>query len=378
MTLATPALAVHVTPRKRQLRRTWLTVHRWTALSVGWLLALVGLVGAVLIVGQPVDRWLHPALFKAQPAAASAAPATLETIRRQLVAEFGKASLRLRPPVEPGDTLAVRVTSAAWDGTVYLHPLTGREQGRRGELEGVVNFLFKFHSSLLLKDTGKATLAAISLTYLVLLVTGLLLWWPKRWPPTLRVELRKGLVRGLFDLHRTGGAVLGLVIAVSVTSGAYMAWRPLAQAVDTVAGVAPVKPPKVPKLRPGQDPAPLPLDRLVAIGRAAFPHDPIGFIQVPATLDQPLRLRMRVAGDPHPNGLSSVWVHPVTGEVLAVTRWDDLDPGARVVSWMYPLHTGELGGPVLEAVMCAGGVTFGMLGISGIWLWWRRRRARPL
>jgi uncharacterized iron-regulated membrane protein len=356
------------------MRHLWLKAHRWFALGVGWLLALVALAGATLVVAPPLDRLIHPQLFQANRGTAnsSAAP-TLESIRRQLISTFGsKASFTLRPPRTSDETFRVLVRSDAWSGTVYLDPVTGLEQGRRGEYEGVVNMLFKFHSALLLQDTGKAILAWIALSYLAMLISGLVLWWPRRWPPSLKIELRKGLSRGLFDLHRTGGAVLGLLIAVSVATGAYMAWRPLGEFVTTLSGQTPIKPPKLPKGEPGRAPA-MPLDELVARAQALFPNDMVGYVQIPAEANRPIRIRMRLADDPHPNGLTSVWLHPASGAVLAVNRWNELDPGSRAFSFVYPLHTGELGGVLLEAVIFVSGLTLGTLGISGIWMWWRRR-----
>lgn len=357
------------------MRRIWLKAHRWVALGVGWLLALVALIGAILVVAQPLDRLTHPQLFKAEQSAmaSSAEAATLESIRRQLIATFGsKANFTLRPPRTSDESMWALVRSESWSGTVYLNPATGMEQGRRGEYEGAVNLLFKFHSALLLQDTGKAILAWIALSYLTLLISGLVLWWPKRWPPALTIELRKGLLRSLFDIHRTGGAVLGLLIAVSVTTGAYMAWRPLSEFVTTLSGQKPIKPPKIPKGEASHGTT-ISLDEMVARAQARFPHGLIGYIQIPAEANRPIRIRMRLADDPHPNGLTSVWLHPTTGSMLAVHRWNELDPGARAFSFIYPLHTGELGGFFLEAVIFVSGLTLGMLGISGIWLWWRRR-----
>ncbi|RZI41634.1 PepSY domain-containing protein [Herbaspirillum sp. HC18] len=354
------------------MRRIWLKAHRWLALCIGWLLALVALAGAILVVAPPLDRLMNPQLFKAAPVAADSVPPTLESIREQLSAKFGgKTSFTLRPPREPGQTLWVIVRGAPWSGTVYLNSATGAEQGRRGEYEGFVNVLFKFHSALLLQDAGKAILAWIALVYLVLLISGLVLWWPRRWPPVLKIELRKGVLRGLFDLHRTGGAVLGLLIAMSVATGAYMAWRPLGDFVTALSGEKPVKPPKIPKGESSG--AAMPLDELVARAQARFPQALVGFIQLPAEADRPIRVRLRTEDDPHPNGLTSVWLHPKSGAVLAVNRWNELDPGARAVSYVFPLHTGELGGVLLEAMTCVSGLALGMLGISGIWLWWRRR-----
>lgn len=356
------------------LRRWWLRLHRWVALSVGWLLAAVALLGAVLVLVGPLDRQLHPELFRAASGATPAAGAALEPLRRRLQAEFGDgATLTFRMPREPGAALAVGVRGP-WDGTVYLDPRDGHEQGRRGDADGLRNTLFKLHSSLGLKDTGKAALAWIALLYLFLLITGLVLWWPRHWPPVLSLELRKGLMRGLFDLHRTGGAVLGLLIAVSVASGAYMAWRPLGEAVSAVAGVTAVKPPRLPKAVPDAGQAAPDLDAMLARARAALPGAPITLALLPARPDRPLRVRLALPDDPHPNGLSSVWLDPRDGKVLAVQRWNALDPGARAVAWVYPLHTGELGGPLLEALVGLNGLALGMLGVTGTWLWWKRRR----
>jgi uncharacterized iron-regulated membrane protein len=366
------------TTRVVNMRRIWVKIHRWVALSVGWILSLVGMLGAILILAQPLDKWMHPELFKAEvensAAAISATQVTLEEMRKQLISEFGnKSNFTLRPPRVAGDTYWVIVRGEPWSGTVYLNPTTGREQGRRGEYDGFVNFTFKLHSALLLKDTGKAILAWISLAYLILLISGLILWWPKRWPPSLRIELSKGLLRGLFDMHRIGGAVLGLLIALSVATGAYMAWRPLGQFVTTLSGSEVIKPPVLSKEEAAK-PAIVTLDQLVARGRAVFPTDPITYVQLSAKPTQPVRLRLLLADDPHPNGLTSVYLHPKTGEVLAAYRWDQLDPGARAFSFVYPLHTGELGGIALEALTFLSGLALGMLGITGIWLWLRRRR----
>jgi uncharacterized iron-regulated membrane protein len=354
------------------LRRLWLRIHRWIGLSLGPLLALTAFVGGVLVVALPLDRYAHPAFFVARTAGdATAAALPLEPLRQRILAEFGPdANFTLRPPRKPGETLWVYVRGK-WEGTLYLDPVTGAEQGRRGTHEGAYNLLFELHSSLLLEDTGKAILAFAALAYLFLLVTGLVLWWPTRWPPTLRIVLNRGLLRGLFDLHRTGGAVLGLLIAVSISTGAYMAWRPLGNFISTAIGQQPVKPPVVPKGAPAGPQ--LSLDQLVARAQQEFPGQPIGYVQVPAKADRPMRVRFRLADDPHPNGISSVWLHPRTGEVLAVRRWQELDAGNAAVVVIYPLHTGALGGPVLEAVTALLGLALGGLGLSGVWLWWRRR-----
>ncbi|MET3493811.1 PepSY-associated TM helix domain-containing protein [Variovorax boronicumulans] len=356
------------------LRRLWLKIHRWVGLTLGPVLALTALLGAVLVVAKPIDRQVHSDFFVARSAGdaiAAAAALPLEALRLRITAEFGPdTNFTLRPPHHADETLWVLVRGK-WEGTLYLDPGTGAEQGRRGAEEGFYNLAYKIHNSLLLGSTGKSILAFVALAYLFLLVTGLVLWWPVRWPPSLRIVLNRGLLRGLFDLHRTGGAVLGLLIAVSVATGAYMAWRPLGDFISAAMGQHPVKPPSIPK--GGAIGPRLPLDELVARAQQVHPGQPIGYVLVPGKADRPIRVRFRLPDDPHPNGISSVWLNPMSGEVLAARKWQDLDAGNGAVAVIFPLHTGELGGVAHQIVTALLGLALAGLGFSGVWLWWRRR-----
>jgi uncharacterized iron-regulated membrane protein len=170
-------------------------------------------------------------------------------------------------------------------------------------------------------------------------------------------------------LHRVGGAALGLLVAISVVTGAYMAWRPLSSAITAVTGVAPVQPPAVGAASSVR----LSLDEAVNRAATMLPGGRIGYVQVPPGSAKPVRVRLRLLDDPHPNGLSSVWLHPVDGRVLAVHRWNELDPGARGYAVIYPLHTGELGGVWHTVFNGLTGLVLVGFAASGVWLWWKRR-----
>src|ERR1700754_2439520 len=164
----------------RRARDLWLNAHRWFALSLGWLLGMMGLTGALLVVAPPLDEQLHPQLFKVAVHDAHRAALPLEAVKAKLGATFGnKASFSFLPPHTAEDSMRVLVRGA-WKGTVYIDPYSGAELGRRGETEGFVNFLFKLHSSLLLDDAGRSILALVALCYLLLLTSGLVLWWPRK------------------------------------------------------------------------------------------------------------------------------------------------------------------------------------------------------
>lgn len=356
-------------------RRLWLKLHRWVGLSLGSLLLLSGLTGVLLMLGEPLDEAVHSHLYRATPnspdAADSLGTQRLDTALQALRQEFGpEASFTLRPPRAESETLHAFV-DGPWDGTVFFDPTTARELGRMAQDEGAFNLLFGLHSTLLASDTGRAVLALAVLGYVVLLATGAVLWWPRQWAQAFRVQWHAGSARTLFDLHRVGGATLGLLVLVSVLSGAYMAWRPISVAVSAVSASPPVVPPRLAQM-PVQ--AVALADAAVETARLEVPDAMVGYVQVPAYGLHPIRIRLRTADDPHPNGLSSVYVHPDTQQVLAVHRWDALDIGTSAYSWIYPLHIGELGGWATWVLTLLSGLALSGLGMSGVWLWWRRRR----
>jgi len=350
------------------MRRLWLRLHRWVGLCMGVVLSLVALAGASLIVVKPLDRMINPALFAT--AAPDATHVSLDAVRQALVTRYGpQASFTLRPPREHADTLWVHVRGP-WDGTAYLDPVTARVLGERGEYEGLANFLFELHSSLLLGDAGRPLMAGLALTYVFLLASGLALWWPSNWKATWTLRFKSGLTASLFDVHRVGGSALGLLIAISVFSGAYMAWKPLSGFITALAGDSATLPPKVAPWQ-GDGAA---LDAMTSRAAVLFPGARIGYVQLPGQPSSPIRFRLKLPDDPHPNGLTSVWFHPANGEVLAVHRWDQLEAGAHANAYIYPLHTGVLGGVWHEAANALFGLALSCLGATGVWLWARRRR----
>ena len=329
------------------------------------VLMLAAFTGSLLLLADPLDEAINQHLFTANDPGSVAYGAVMQKIR----GEFPPAAaFTLRPPRHPGESLQV-IVRGPWTGTVFLHPVTAKELGRRGQSEGFAGFLFTLHSSLFAGEVGKAVLAIAALAYVVMLVSGLVLWWPVRWGQSFSIRTGVGLTRSLFDWHRVGGAVFGLLVLVSVATGAYMAWQPLAKLVTHLSGVQPLRPPVVSTAAMRVDAIGTAVER----AQSLFASATVGYVQVPNRNDAPVRVRLRLPDDPHPNGLTSVWLHPASAEVLAVHRWNELDLGTRAYSYVYPLHIGELGGIPLMIVTFLLGMLLPGFAITGTWLWWRRR-----
>lgn len=348
-------------------RRIWLLLHRWIGLTAGVLLLWAGLTGALLVGARPLDAALHPEMLRVAPGPA----APLAPVVARLRQEFGgAAAFTLRPPREAGQPLQVLV-SGPWTGTVYADPASGRELGRRAAGEGFASVLFELHASLAAGHTGRMLLALASAAFLVMLITGIVLWWPARWRQAFAVRRRYGTTLLLLDLHRVSGVLLGLWVLVVVASGAYLAWRPLAAWVTALSGEASERPPVRKEGAPGEGYATI--DIAVARALARWPGAVVGAVHVAPGELGASRLRLRLADDPHPVGMTSVWFAPRTAEVLAAQPWSRLDPGNRAFAWIYPLHSGELSGAGTLVLTLVAGIALAGYGATGLWLWQKRR-----
>lgn len=346
-------------------RRWWLKVHRWLGLSLGLVLLVAAATGSAMLIADPLDKTLNAQLFHTPKASKVDYPAVVKRLR----ADTGPgASLTLRPPRSEGESLQA-ITRGGWSGTIFMDPATGEVLGRRETNGTVVGFLFTLHSSLLGGETGKAVLTLAAFAYLLMLATGVYLWWPVRWSQAFTIRWTASRLRTWFDWHRVTGAVLGMLVLISVASGAYMAWPPLAKSVTKLSGAPPSSPPAV----LGGPPRAEAIGRAVDRALAEFPQAMVGYVQVPAQAHQPIRVRLRLPDDPHPNGLTSVWLHPDTAQVLQVNRWSELDPGTRAYAYVYPLHTGELWGWAWMVLTFFIGLALSAYAVTGLWLWWRRR-----
>lgn len=356
-----------------RLRVGWRILHRWLGISFGCLLLSAGLTGSLLVVARPLDVALHPELFRSS----GASRAALQPVVSRLRAEFGAAAaFNLRLPPRPLESLQVAV-SGPWNGTVYLDAASGRELGRRASGQGFFNALFEFHSTLFAGDSGRTLLAGAALAYCAMLLSGLVLWWPSRWERAFAVRTRMGGTLALMDLHRAVGATLGLLVLVSVVSGAYMAWRPLSVWVTSIAGSASPPVPQTNAPQPGGL-VTAAVDVAVQRVREHWPEGVVSVVHVPPGTLAATRVRLRLRDDPHPIGMSTVWLDPRSGSVSAARRWSELDAGNRAFRIMYPLHTGDLFGVATLLIAFVGGVALAGFGASGLWLWGMRQRAKRL
>jgi uncharacterized iron-regulated membrane protein len=234
----------------RRFRLRYRTVWRWHFYAGLFCLPFVlwlSLTGAVYLFKPQIEAWLErsydhlPGLTAATPRAGAAAQ-----VGAALAAVPGAVLAAYELPASSTGAVRVLVGRGAAVTRVFVHPATLAVLGRVDEESRPMRVLFHLHGELLLGDTGSVLVELAASWAVVLLVTGLYLWWPRGarglagvlYP---RVE-RGGRVRWR-DLHAVTGVWVSAFALFLIASGLPWAksWGTVLKTVRQIGAGAPVR-----------------------------------------------------------------------------------------------------------------------------------------
>jgi len=357
----------------RPATRQWIRrIHLVLAFSVGLVLVVSGLSGSLLVYHPEIDRALNPGLWRVEMRESPySLDASLAAVRETYA---GDPIRNVRLPRQPGDTLECWIGNES-PRKVYVDPYTARIVSVRGEHEGLMGTLHDLHVHLLAGETGETVMGSIGLVFLVLLGTGLVLWWPRggRWRHAFRIRWREGRVKRIYSMHRFAGIVSIGVLVFSTLTGAGMVFHQTTNAVLGAVLGGPMRPPN-PQLDAPHEGSTLPAGELMQRAQALLPEAMPTWIRPPPSNTAPFVVRMRYAENPHPNGSTYVALHPGDGRALMVHDFRRASAGQNASDMKYPLHIGRFwgeGGRVLTVFI---GLMPALLFVSGF-LFWRGRRS---
>ncbi|MBZ4331530.1 PepSY domain-containing protein [Corallococcus sp. AS-1-12] len=412
-----------------KLRSILFWIHLVCGLVVGLVVAVMSFTGAAIAFESQIVDWADRDARHAAPPAEGAARLTLE----QMIAKAKEAKPAVPPSgvtvsSEPDSMVTVALGRGA---AVYVHPYTGevREQGARGwrsffhTMEELHRWLAASGDS---RAVGKAVTGVANLAFLFLGLTGIFLWWPRKWNPrALRPILwfRRGLKGKArdFNWHNVIGFWSLPVLVVLTASGAVISYKWASNLVFTLTGNEPPAaqgpaasaPVAVPTPAPGTQPQPLDAQFAAVMKqsnaweaitlRLATPQGaggPGGRPEGAPRGEGGPRGEGRAEGRGGPKGpqasvftvreqerwplfaTNTVSLDPYTAQSLKTETYADFNSGRKLRTWLRFLHTGEALGWMgqLIAALASFGAVF--LVYTGYALSWRRfvprRKTQPV
>ncbi len=355
-----------------KLRRFMLWVHLVVGLVAAIELLLLGVTGAVLVFEGELEQAQNPELWRVRPEGPRLDMA--EFVARVEKNSGGAKITGLRFSEDPGTAIGASLRGA--DGkpkSITASPYTGVVLGSTAGTNPWLPKVHQFHTNLLLGPPGKVVTATAAVMLVVLALTGLILWWPRRiwWLGDMKSGRKVN-----FDLHNALGFWSSLFMLMFGLTGLVIHYdNELVDLVGRLTNTPRLEIPAPPKVEAGAQP--------VSIAAAyeeatkAVPGAAVNSMQNLSSLKGPVRVMMRFPEDRTPGGRTNVYLHPVTGEVLMSQDSRTAPPGYRWVKlWNRQFHTGDEMGMFSRILTCLASLSLPLLAITGPLIWWGRKRRR--
>jgi len=367
-------------------RRALFQVHLWTGLTLGIVLAVLGLSGSILVYDTEILAFgQKPAPQASQGDFVMPLDALMAAARERAPGKRAQATLTL--PEQAGAAAVVRFQGprggpGARGTDVFVDPATATVLDvRPAPSSALLAFMHQLHGNLLIGGReGRQVVGWLGVAMLVLGTTGLFLWWPKRGQWRLGFIVRRNArgYRLYRELHGAVGIWAFVVFMIVSFTGAAIVFPETVRSTVTLGNAAPAASPGFslrtgPRVTPVAGEKPLGLDGAVALVQRAYTGVPVRAVSAPAKLDQAMRVTL---GSPDAGVASTAFIDPWQKKIVYVRN----PPGApaldNFMALQRPVHDGSTWGPVWRALVFMSGLLPALFVTTGIVMWIKKRRAR--
>jgi uncharacterized iron-regulated membrane protein len=375
--------------RLKSRRKTWLVIHLWLGLILGFFMAVFGLTGSILVFYAEINEWLNPkiitvavpseqAVYKPIRDIESAAKEAMPVNAVNPSATFPRnpeATFKLRYKLPISKDITER-----WE--VYVNPYTAEVTGKilTGRSDTpfpftFIEFVFELHYALFLDDNpGYLIVSAMAAFLIVSFLSGLILWWPLtgKWLNALTIKRNASTERLNFDLHKTFGFYSAVILIPVLFSGIYM---------DVPQHVVPVLELFSPvtyrygfKSTPTEGPS-ITLTKAIEIADKRYPGGRADWIRIP---DAPTDIySVCKDGVVNPGSFINrrcVIIDRYSGKVLDVDDPAIGTAGEVFTVWQWPLHSGQAFGWTGRIIVFLSGLACPVLFVTGVIRWLQKRK----
>jgi uncharacterized iron-regulated membrane protein len=355
-------------------KRLW-QLHSWLGLAAGLGLLVIGLTGSALVFRSELEALIHPglALVEPTPAGRLSFDELLADVQRQIPDHEITGWV-----VDPDDPTRADILWAVPHGSTdwrfaTLDPYRGTLLTRpRDDASTFTGWLLELHYAFFAAHVGMIITGILAMLLCFLGVTGV---WIYRefWRHLFTLRWGRGARILVSDFHKFIGITSVAFNLLLGFTGAY--WNITHVLGEELAGT-PQPPPMTGRLYGTT----LSLDGLVADASKRLPGFRTGYISFPWEPGREATLYGAFAGSGPLRGPYGTYLtyDPHTGAHQSTRDLRMQGAWAQVVDAFTPLHYGNFGGLTVKILWSLGGLSPGLLAITGFLIFLRRRRAfRP-
>lgn len=368
-------------------------LHLWLGLMSGLVVFIVSVTGCIYVFEPELKSWTYSDRQKIPvPKNAVVMPLSqlLSIAQREVGDEHPIENIEVhadenrtysfRPAQIRNNNAYTHVGEIVYQRKVYINPYTGEIVANENTKYEFFTLTLRLHRNLLLnRKVGSVIIGSSVIVFVVMLITGIVLWWPKN-----RAAMRQRLLfkwksttkwkRKNFDIHSVLGFYSCFIALIIALTGLTWSFDWFENSVYWMASggikVEKTKPLYSDTSRAATD---LPIDRILSelkkAGREAhtftigLPDKPNGVIN--ASSRSGIRVRYTTI---------RYQFDRFTGALLKKTTFDEKNGGEKLKAMNYDIHTGAILGMPGKILAFMASLISASLPVTGFYIWWGRKK----
>jgi uncharacterized iron-regulated membrane protein len=385
--------------RKRTLKYWIGQIHLWLGLASGLVVLIVSITGCLFVFQKEISERLYKdKYFIEAPASGQTLPLSILQQKAQTVLGASRPVADITTYRQPdrswefiayqmNDTALTYFGAVGYFQSVFINPYTGAVTGTRDYKYDFFSIVKYVHWSLLLNtDYGQPIVGWSTLIFVLLLITGIVLWWPKRWTKayknrSFKIKWKASFKRVNYDLHNVPGFYSLFPALIIALTGMVFAFKWFSGFVYVAASGTTTPPPQVnvKSIRPAKDS----LDRLGSMDNPLDKAFELAKQQLPRAARFGLSLSTGPEGTIYVFGYKdgetyygsdALQFDQYTGKLLHRRNNSEKNRGERLVEMNYDIHVGAIGGLTGKIIAFIASLVCASLPVTGFLIWWGKKR----
>jgi uncharacterized iron-regulated membrane protein len=387
--------------KKLSFRKIVNTLHLWVGVPCALVLFIVCLTGTLYVFQKEITRWIDSDQYKLASTTGpgmqvdsliatveSGYPGLKATIIQMPEKNDEAWLLTLAPPAKK-DAGAEKADIKKRTRLLIVNPYTGSIQGdAKTRTYQFFEKVIELHRWLLLDHKIGAVITGTSALLFVLLeITGLMLWLPPKlkswkkwnlWKPGFSVKFKANWKRVNHDLHKTLGFYTFFIITILGLTGPYFGFEWYKNGVIQLMGATPVKKEMVMKDKDSKKAggSSVSLDSVIAHSNRILAYDGDIRINLPKASQGAITVLKVRTGFFASAAVDRIEFGAGADKATRIDRFADRSTGEKIISLMRSIHTGEIFGTFSKIIYLLACLIATSLPVTGVIIWLNKKKKK--
>jgi uncharacterized iron-regulated membrane protein len=357
-------------------------LHLWLGLSSGIIVFIIAITGCLYAFQEEIQNYTEEYRFVEKENKPFLPPSQLEQIARKELPGKALHAIKYNGQEKSAEAIFFHYEPTYYY-IVYLNPYTGKVLETANMDEGFFRFILDGHYYLWLPpEIGQPVVASATLIFLVLLLSGLYLWYPRNKNATkqrfsFKWKKETKWKRKNYDLHNITGFYILLIALIFAVTGLVWGFQWFAYSYYTVLGGEKSLVYEDPISKKTNTTIEKPLDKIWALMQKEYPTAKSIEVHPPENDSS------AIAANANPEE-GTFWKtdyryfdqHTLEEKEVKhiYGKYKDAAVSDKLMRMNYDIHTGAVFGLAGKIVAFLISLLIASLPISGFYIWWGRNK----